>query len=150
MLVRLQNEIGTLRELELELVKRFLCGFLVNLKTRGGVWHQYLLPCIRAFSAAWQLSHGGERREAIRKRMPDRLYASRADKTSLAPGAPPAQSRTPAQTPPVRAAGPFSWPPIHPLALQSIDRSFHEISAARNLISSQSQPLAADRQSECE
>jgi DEAD/DEAH box helicase domain-containing protein len=82
-LVRFQNEIGTLRELELELVKRFLYGFLVNLKNRGGVWHQDLLPYIQAFGAAWQLSHGGERREAIRKRMPDRLYASRADKTSL-------------------------------------------------------------------
>ncbi len=41
-LARLQNEVGGLRETDIETVRRFLHGFLLNLKNRGGVWHRDL------------------------------------------------------------------------------------------------------------
>jgi hypothetical protein len=39
----LQNEVGGLREVGIEAVRRFLHGFLLNLKNRGGVWHREYL-----------------------------------------------------------------------------------------------------------
>ena len=41
-LARIQNEVGGLREVGIEAVRRFLHGFLLNLKNRGGVWHREL------------------------------------------------------------------------------------------------------------
>jgi DEAD/DEAH box helicase domain-containing protein len=79
-LVRLQNEIGGLREIGLDAVRRFLHGFLLNLKNRGGVWHPELLPYLQG-GEYYLLSHTGGRdrympRFGKQSRLPEFLVVS--------------------------------------------------------------------------
>ena len=79
-LVRLQNEIGGLREIGLDAVRRFLHGFLLNLKNRGGVWHPELLPYLQG-GEYYLLSHTGGRdrympRFGKQSRLPEFLLVS--------------------------------------------------------------------------
>jgi DEAD/DEAH box helicase domain-containing protein len=80
-LVRLQNEIGGLREIGLDAVRRFLHGFLLNLKNRGGVWHEELLPYLQSFGKSFVLSHTGGRERYMprfgeQSRLPEFLVVS--------------------------------------------------------------------------
>jgi DEAD/DEAH box helicase domain-containing protein len=59
--LRLQNEIGGLRQVEPESVRAFLLGFLLNLKNRGGVWHDALEPYVRDLGNAYVLPRVGDR-----------------------------------------------------------------------------------------
>jgi DEAD/DEAH box helicase domain-containing protein len=59
--LRLQNEIGGLRHVEPEAVRAFLLGFLLNLKNRGGVWHDALEPYVKDLGNAYVLMKVGDR-----------------------------------------------------------------------------------------
>ena len=56
-LLKLQNEFGGLRDTGQEAVDRFLYGFLTNLKNRGGVWHEELVPYLQGVGNSYVLSH---------------------------------------------------------------------------------------------
>jgi DEAD/DEAH box helicase domain-containing protein len=78
--LRLQNEVGGLRDVELDAVRRFLHGFLLNLKNRGGVWHPEVLAYAQGFGNTWQLSRGNGRdrympRLGPQSRLPEFLVA---------------------------------------------------------------------------
>jgi DEAD/DEAH box helicase domain-containing protein len=75
---RLRNEIGDLRQVERDAVRRFLHGFLLNLKNRGGVWHRELEAYAQQIGEAYVLTHrnGRERympRLSFRSRLPEFL-----------------------------------------------------------------------------
>jgi DEAD/DEAH box helicase domain-containing protein len=59
--LRLQNEIGGLRNVEPEAVRAFLLGFLLHLKNRGGVWHDALEPYVKDLGNAYVLTKVGDR-----------------------------------------------------------------------------------------
>ena len=55
--LRLQNEVGGLRECDGVVIRRFLHGFLLNLKNRGGVWHGELGPYVDGLGNSFMLTH---------------------------------------------------------------------------------------------
>lgn len=59
--LRLQNEIGGLRDVEPGAVQAFLAGFLINLKNRGGVWHDELQHYVADLGNSYVLTRVGER-----------------------------------------------------------------------------------------
>jgi DEAD/DEAH box helicase domain-containing protein len=56
-LVRLQNEIGELRDLDQQTLECFLHGILLNLKNRGGVHQPELAGYLRSFGNYWNLTN---------------------------------------------------------------------------------------------
>jgi DEAD/DEAH box helicase domain-containing protein len=60
--LRLQNEVGELRELDTDSVRAFLAGFIINLKNRGGVWHDELQQYIGDLGNSYVLTNVGERK----------------------------------------------------------------------------------------
>jgi DEAD/DEAH box helicase domain-containing protein len=76
--LRLQNEIGGLRQVEPERVRTFLLGLLLNLKNRGGVWHEELDQYLASLGNSFVLTSVGERqlympRYNPRSRLPEFL-----------------------------------------------------------------------------
>ncbi|HEY6342766.1 MAG TPA: DEAD/DEAH box helicase [Bryobacteraceae bacterium] len=59
--LRLENEIGGLRNVEPGAVRAFLAGFLINLKNRGGVWHDEMEQYIANLGNCFVLTGVGER-----------------------------------------------------------------------------------------
>jgi DEAD/DEAH box helicase domain-containing protein len=59
--LRLQNEVGGLRDVHPDAVRAFLAGFLINLKNRGGVWHDELQQYAADLGNSYVLTRVGER-----------------------------------------------------------------------------------------